>query len=267
MRSASILAALTLAAGLTLIALAAEPEKPPPTDKPAVNLVPNGDFEAGDVTPTGWQTVDGLSSFWVKDADPKHGKVIKFDTDVYQSQGYDWWMKIAKGAAPKDAPKKTPTVGDKYDTLAGNDGVWFWSDFIPVEKGKSYWLTIDAKGPGMLAWLFGYPEKTSTDFGADEGAFQEVLQAKLTGKPKDTSRGHEMFIHKYVWKGQMALGGSDEWKTYSRRKMPFRPTANTPSVKYVRVMILPTWPPGVYYVDNVRLTEIEDKEGAPKAEK
>ena len=106
-------------------------------------------------------------------------------------------MKIAKGASPKDAPKKTPTVGDKYDTLAGNDGVWFWSDFIPVEKGKAYWLTIDAKGPGMLAWLFGYPEKTSTDFGADEGAFQEVLQAKLTGKPKDTKRGHEI-VHPQV---------------------------------------------------------------------
>jgi hypothetical protein len=65
----------------------------------------------------------------------------------------------------------------------------------------------------------------------------------------------------------MALGGSDEWKTYSRRKMPFRPTANTPSVKYVRVMILPTWPPGVYYIDNVRLTEFEEKQGEAKAEK
>jgi hypothetical protein len=267
MRIAWILAPATLVAGLTLMALAAEPDKPKPTDKSAANLVPNGDFEAGDVTPKGWQTVDGLSSFWVKDDDPKHGKVIKLDTDVYQSQGYDWWMKIAKGGSPKDAPKKTPTVGEKYDTLAGNDGVWFWSDFIPVEKGKAYWLTIDAKGPAMLAWLFGYPEKTSADFGADEGAFQEVLQAKLTGKPKDTSRGHEMFIHKYVWKGQMALGGSDEWKTYSRRKMPFRPTANTPNVKYVRVMILPTWPPGVYYIDNVRLTEIEEKRGEVKAEK
>ena len=53
---------------------------------------------------------------------------------MYQSQGYEWWTKIAQGASAKDAPKKTPTVGDKYDTLAGNDGVWFWSDPIPVEK-------------------------------------------------------------------------------------------------------------------------------------
>ena len=39
-------------------------------------------------------------------------------------------------------------------------------------------------------------------------------------------RGHESFIHNYVWKGQLStLGGSDEWKTYSRDEMPFRPTA------------------------------------------
>ncbi len=49
--------------------------------------------------------------------------------------------------------------------------------------------------------------------------------------------------------------------------MPFRPTANTPSVKYVRVMLLPTWPPGVYTIDNVRLTEFEEKPAEAKAEK
>jgi hypothetical protein len=245
------------------LAVTAEPEKPDPEAKPkevkdAKNLIPNGDFEAGDGTPTGWQTVDGLTTFWVKDDDPKHGRVIQFDTDVYQTQGYDWWVKIAKGASPKDAPKKTPTVGDKYDTLAGLDGVWFWSDFIPVEKDKVYWLTMDVKGPALLAWLVGYPKKESTAFGADAAAFQEVLQEKVTGRPKDAKRGFEGFIHKYVWKGQLAAGGADEWKTYSRRGKPFRPTANTPDVKFVRVVILPTWPPATYYVDNVRLVEVED---------
>jgi hypothetical protein len=264
MRTSWILAPAITAVGLGLAALA---DDKPQVKANAVNLVPNGDFEAGEDTPTGWQTVDGMMSFWVKDEDPKHGKIVRFDTDVNQKEGYDWWVKIAKGARPKDAPKKTPTVGDKYDTIAGNDGVWFWSDFIPVEKGKAYWLTIDAKGPGMLAWLFGYPEKQSTDFGADEGAFQEYLQAALTGKPKDVKRGHESFIHTYVWKGQMSLGGSDEWKTYSRDKMPFRPTAHTPNVKFVRVMILPLWPPGVYAIDNVRLTEFEEKSAEPKTEK
>ena len=229
MRTAWILAPAALAVGLGLAALAADPDKPLAKAEP-VNLVPNGDFEAGDATPTGWQSVDGLISFWVKDSDPKHGKVIKFDTDVYQNEGYEWWAKIATGGVAKDAPKKTPTVGDKYDTIAGNDGVWFWSDPIPVEKGKAYWLTIDAKGPGMMAWLFGYPDKPKTDFGADEGEFQDFLQAKLSGKPKDVSRGHESFIHNYVWKGRsppLAAPTSGRPTRATRCRSGRRPTRRT----------------------------------------
>src|SRR4051794_3510316 len=111
MRIAWVLAPAAMASGLGLAALAVEtkPDDPPAAKADAPNLVPNGDFEAGDATPTGWQTVDGLTTFWVKDDDPKHGKVIRFDTDVYQSEGYEWWTKIAQGAAAKDAPKKTPT--------------------------------------------------------------------------------------------------------------------------------------------------------------
>ncbi len=268
---ARTMATVCVALALVLRASADEPKKslrttPKPGEEAprnlippdAKNLVPNGDFEAGSITPTGWQTTDGLSTFWVQDADPAHGKVIKFDTDVLQSQAYDWWVKIAQGASPKDAPPKKPTVEPKYDTLAGLDGVWFFSDFIPVEKDRSYWLTLDAKGPPILVWLFGYPEKASDAFGADEAAFQEVLKSKLAGKEPDTTRKREVFVHKYVWKGQLAAGGSDQWKTYSRRAKPFRPTAVTPNVKYVRVMIYPFWPPGAYYVDNVRLVAIED---------
>jgi hypothetical protein len=250
----ALIAVLTALAGLT--ALAAGP-LPAPDSKP-VNLIPNGDFEAGDGTPAGWQTVDGLSSFWVKDDDGAHGKVVKLDTDVLQSQAYDWWVKIARGASPRDAPGKEMTKGDKYDTLAGNDGVWFWSDPVPVEKGKAYWLTLDARGPGpVMVWLVGYPEKPATAFGADEGAFQEYLQGKV-GKPQPNKRGRDPFLHKYVWKGQLACSASDKWQTFSRRKQPFRPTAVTPDVRYLRVLILPTWPPGVYAVDNVKLTEVAD---------
>jgi hypothetical protein len=256
-----VLVAMVGAIGL---AVSAEPGRVPKTadKKEARNLVPNGDFEAGEVTPTGWQTTDGLTTFWEKDSDPKHGKVIRFDTDVYQNQGYEWWCKIAKGASSKDAPKKIPTTGDKYDTLAGLDGVWFWSDYIPVEEGKAYWLTLDVKGPGILTWLVGYPKKGSTAFGSETGAFQDALKESISKKPVDKKRGHDPFIHSYVWKGQMAAGGSNEWKTYSRRKMPFRPTvsAGKPNgVKFVRVMIYPFWPPANYWVDNVKLVEWTDK--------
>lgn len=227
----------------------------------AKNLIPNGDFEAGTDSPTGWQSVDGLTSFWVRDPDPAHGKAIKFDTDVLQSQGYDWWVKIASGAMPGDAPRKQGTVEPKYDTLAGLDGVWYWSDFIPVEKGKAYWLTVDVKGPPILVWLVGYPEKGSTAFGADSAAFQEVLASRKSGRAPDATRKREVFVHNYVWKGQLAAGGSDGWKTYSRRNKPFRPTSVTPKVKYVRVMVYPFWPPGEYLLDNVRLVEYDEAGG------
>ena len=91
-------------------------------------------------------------------------------------------------------------------------------------EGKAYWLTLDVKGPAILVWLVGYKEKGSTAFGSENGAFQDVLKEGLTKKPVEKKRGHDPLIHKYVWKGQMTAGGSREWKTYSRRKMPFRPT-------------------------------------------
>jgi len=74
-------------------------------DPKAKNLLPNGDFEKGKDSPENWQQVDGLTTFYIDDPDKKRGKILKVDTDVLQSQGYDWWVKIAKGARPKDAPK------------------------------------------------------------------------------------------------------------------------------------------------------------------
>jgi hypothetical protein len=263
MRPTWMFSSLALA-GMMALVVTARQEKP--AEKPAEkanakNLLPNGDFEEGETTPKGWQAIDGLTTFWVTDADPKHGKVLKVDTDILQSQGYQWWSKIALGkATAKDAPAKLPTVEPKYDTLAGNDGVWIWSDPIPVEKGKAYWMTIDVKGPEIMTWLVGYNDKPDTAFGADAKAFQEYLRDNVLGKPRENKRGFESMIAKYVYRGQLKAGGTNEWKTYSRRELPFRPTSKmTPNVKWVRVLLLPYWPPGVYYIDNVRLTEVEDK--------
>src|SRR5437868_6514712 len=67
--------------------------------KDGKNLIPNGDFEQGTTTPAYWQTVDGLSAHYVKDPDPKHNKCVKFDTDILQSQGYEWWAKFTRAEA------------------------------------------------------------------------------------------------------------------------------------------------------------------------
>lgn len=238
----------------------AAPDIPPG----ASNLIANGDFEAGAVTPAGWQTIDGLSTFWVDDPDPAHGKILKIDTDVQQKQGYEWWAQIREGASPKDAPAKLPTVPPKYDTLAGLDGVWFWSDPIPVTRGKAYWFTVDAKGPEVLTWLVGYTDAPDTRFGADAAAFMGYLRDRKNPEFV-TARGHKGFVHEYVWKGQMKAGGSGEWKTYSRRAKPFRPTESTPTVRFLRVMLYAYWPPGIYCIDNIRVTEVPDsKPSAPE---
>ena len=254
--------------GLSLGLLTALAQTPTPqaTEKyEPKNLIPNGDFEKGTDSPEGWQQVDGLTTFWEKDPDGKRGKVIRIDTDVLQSQGYDWWVKIARGAKPKDAPKKLPTKEPKYDTLAGNDGVWYWSDFIPIEKGKSYWLTLDVKGkPDVMAWLVGYEKKESTSFGAEAGAFQEHLKIKKTGKPLDRKRNFEGFLNKYIFRAQInaryAKPLENGWRRWTRDELPIRPTKRTPKVRFARILILPYWPPGVSYIDNVRLTEIADKD-------
>ena len=181
--------------------------------------------------------------------------MLKLDSDILQSQAYAWWAKIVEGASPNDAPPRQPTVEPKYDTLAGLDGVWYYSDYIPVERGKQYWLTVDVKGPPIKVWLMGYPEKPDNAFGVDQGALKQYLDESKDKEQKPQQRGREAFIHKYVWKGRMPAGGVDEWRTYSRREKPFSPTKNTPSVKYVRVLIYPYWPPATYYVDNVKLVE------------
>ena len=245
--------------------LAAAPEPATYKENPkAKNLVVNGDFEKGKDSPEGWQQVDGLTTFYIDDPDKKRGKILKVDTDVLQSQGYDWWVKIAKGAKPKDAPKKLATTEPKYDTLAGNDGVWIWSDFIPVEKGKKYWFTFDYKGkPDVMAWIVGYTKKESTAFGADANAFQEYLKEKTTGKPDNRGRLFESFINKYKWRGQLnarsATDAGDGWRHFRRANQPFIPTKPFGDVKFVRVLILPFWPPGEAFIDNVRLTEYEEK--------
>ena len=43
---------------------------------------------------------------------------------------------VFSGGKAKDAQKKLATTPPKYDTLAGLDGVWYWSDFIEIQKGK-----------------------------------------------------------------------------------------------------------------------------------
>jgi hypothetical protein len=259
---AAVGAGLALVAGTARTGRAMEKVEPPPSEavlQQASNCVVNGDFEtAGASGPAGWQMVENLMSFWVADEDPAHGKAMKFDTDVTIKQAYEWWARMLEGASPKDAPAKIPANG--VGTLADFDGFWFWSDPFPVTPGKAYWLTADVRGPSMTVWLIGYPEKPDVSFGADAVVFQEWLRERA-GEPPDNLK-QSTFTHKYVWKGSLVCGGSGRWAAYARRGKHFRPTANTPGVRFLRVMIQPC-APGIYYVDNIRVVELDDP-GRPR---
>src|SRR3989304_3567467 len=86
--SALVLLALVLPIRSRPILAARSTTLPPATT--GENLVSNGDFEAGEKIPDGWQTIDGLSTFRVDDPDPARGRVLKLDTDVVQTQAYEW---------------------------------------------------------------------------------------------------------------------------------------------------------------------------------
>lgn len=292
-RTGAALVILLGVIGLMLMAAADQPETPAtqpadapasqpssqPTSQPATqpayrgpdgNLIRNGNFDEGKITPIGWQTVDGLMTFWTKDPDPKHGRVLKIDTDVLQSQGYKWWYQISKGALPADAPKKLPTTPPKYDTLAGLDGVFFYSDPFPVEPDKTYWLTADARsaagGGEIFIWILGYEKKPPKTFGFDQPALLEYFN-KRDGKGEDkTKRGYKGTIRKQVWRGRLTIKPTTEWKSYSRRRKPFAPTKHTPKVRWGRLYIYAYWPPGESYLDNVKLVEYDAAKIQPAQE-
>lgn len=64
--------------------VAPETQDEQPTDSGPANLIANGDFEKGETSPSGWQSVDGLTSFWATERDGRRGRVLRIDTDVRQ---------------------------------------------------------------------------------------------------------------------------------------------------------------------------------------
>jgi len=238
------------------------------------NLLPNGGFEtpAEDGThPAHWQAVDHLVFFWTSDPDaPERGKVMKIDTDVYQSQAYKWWIdRFVHGKPLGEAPAKQPTSGPKYDTIGGLDGGWYWSDFIEIKKGGAYKVYIDVKGPACLVFVRGYDKKVPISFGDEAPAVQEQFR-RARGEALNDANGRPIkYRLRYLYTTKFGAGGSDEWKTYTHRK-PRHPNSRdiTENVRYLRVCIYPFWPAATYWFDNIRVVEVpsDEKQAKPDAE-
>jgi len=223
----------------------------PFTSKP-VNLVQNGSFELGDKCPTGWMIrfprkdiydlvdiyrLDGLTLFW----DTTHstsGKCIQMDTDVNQKEVHRRMFELI---ANPDAPPwpKTPTRPPKYDTAAGLEGASLWSEPIPAEKGKLYRMSVDAAG--QMEGMF-FPKMFVRGFGMAKDAKGQMIKRKL----------YDTYL-------ACRVSGKERWSHFTQT---FCPTDKTPDVTEIRVMLFSYWPPGIYYWDNVEITEAPEAEAA-----
>jgi hypothetical protein len=217
-----------------------------------VNLVKNGGFEEGDKCPAGWliryarvdlseltdiHALDHLTIFWDTTHSPT-GKCIKMDSDVNQKEVH---RRMEELIANPDAPfwPKTPTKPPKYDTAAGLEGVSFWSDPIPVEKGKMYRMSVDCMG--RMEGIF-FPKMFVRGFGMMKDPKGQIVKRKLY----DT----------YV---SCRVPGPGQWGHFTQT---FSPTERTPAVAEIRVMLFAYWPPGLYYWDNVEIAEVPEAEAA-----
>jgi len=269
-------AAFTLACGLAVAA--AHGKTVPPDQAPAVdseaNLIRNGGFDApaeDAAHPAHWQSVDNLVWRWIDAPDEEdRGKVIKIDTDVKQKQAYRWWIqRFVHGQGLAAAPEKAKTTPPKYDTIAGLDGGFYWSHWIPVKQGGAYRVYVDAKGPASLVFMRGYEEKPELFFADEHPSVQEVFR-KARGESEVDERGRpKVYRLRYIYTTKFRVGGSKRWKTYTH-EMPRHPNSRqiTEGVRWVRIMLYPHWPPGVYWYDNVRVVEVapDAQQADPDAE-
>lgn len=237
--------------------------QPPPG---AVNLIRNGGFEEPNDKGTGpryWQDVERLVHHWTTDPSaPDRGKIIRIDTDVNQSQAYQWWADhFVRGVSLDKAPAKTPTRPPKYDTIGGLDGGFYASDVIPVKPGGAYKVYVDAKGGTAMVFIFGYDrDDLPLSFGDEQPATQQMFR-KARGDPLDDKRGRPIkYRLRYFYRSWFMVGGSPEWQSYTH-KMPRHPNDNemTEDVRFIRIQIYAFWPPGEYAFDNVRVIEVEEE--------
>jgi len=229
----------------------------------AENLLKQGDFEQANEKgdgPAGWQSVDNLVYHWMADPlDASRGKVLHINTDVLQSQAYAWWIeRYVRGAGLDRAPARAPTVEPKYDTIAGLDGGFYWSDYIPIKPGRAYKVYVDARGPKAKVFIRGYESMPPLSFGDEAPAVQELFRAPRGESPTDANGRPVKYRLRYRYQTWFAVGGGEQWQTCTHIK-PRHPTGRelTENVRYLRIAIYPYWPPGDYWFDNIRVVEVD----------
>ncbi len=208
----------------------------------------NPGFEKGEAdTPTGWQRIDGLCTFWVDDpTGAGRGKVIKMDTRMVQTQADAWWAQWRAGAPASQAPKPIFARPPAYDAVAGLHGVHYYSDWFEVEPGMRYRVLAD-----LIA--------TEGGGGKPKVFVKGYAQVKPTVRESQPQR-------REIWRTYMPCRGcKGAWKHYSETfTIPSRgvrmSNITTVQVRWIRIIPYAYWPPGVYYWDNVKIVAEPVKE-------
>jgi hypothetical protein len=206
------------------------------------NLVKNGDFTAGDKYPAHWDKLDGLTMFWEKD--PTRGKkCIRLFTNVSNDQfllRYDQ-MKLDPVPPP---PKQQLCTPPGYDSVGGNDGVHYFSEYIEIKPGMKYTLSCDCRsdtGGAPKIFIKGYTEQM-TEIADEQGKAKTVPLRRIT------------------YKGDFDFPAPKEWKTSS---FTFSPTGQRDDVQWIKVAIWAYWTPQNYWFDNVKVVEAGPDKDAP----
>ena len=239
-------------------------QQAPPAD--ATDLMVNSGLENPSETgdgPAFWQRPDNLVWQWVDSDDAAHGKIIRINTDVNQRQAYDWWVDFYFHGKPLSAaPRKAATKPPRYDTVAGLDGGFYISDFIPIKDGGAYRVYVDVKSDNpCMVFIFGYTKKLAMSFADEQPAVQQLFR-KARGESDVTESGRaKKYRLRYRYRTWFQSGGDGEWRTYTHQE-PRHPNDReiTEDVRWIRVMLYPYWPPGVYEFDNIRVYEVPPSE-------
>jgi len=226
------------------------------------NLVKNGGFEQGkNGRPVAWSKIDDLTIFWEHHGRP--GRCIHMDTDVYRSE----WQKNKDH--PGSVRKKTPTTGNKYNTIGGSVGAALYSAPIPVESDAWYLVEFDVKGPGGEPFLYikGYRVCTKEDAEregtliffkpfADGPSFSLISMGGVGQEKRRPHPGDYLQVYRARVITKFTPHAKGQWH-HVWRVVHFKKQRH---IQAVLLELYAYWPPGDYYFDNVSMRKLSEAE-------
>ena len=236
----------------------AEPDAPGMMSAPALtaNLLQNGGFETGKFWPAHWEPVDKFGTLWVEGG-TEGKRCLRMDTNIQDTQWAEWNTKALKlGDAallraqgnpdslamdPIPAPpQKLPTQAPYYDTVGGNHGIHYRSDFIKLDPGAIYRFIVAARttaGGEPKVFIKGFFDESIT---TDQG--RTVIKRDAGNAMLTLVKCNEN------WKRWVCVFHPARWKSMNNYK-PLQPD-------WLRVDLYAYWPAGIYEFDNAQLEVI-----------